>query len=530
MAEEEDLQPQMEVSLAEYKSEIPLAELVKLGAVDNDLFARTFFPRAAKQKAPLFHREMDELLENPSYRMVNLRCFRGSAKTTKLRIFTGKRIAYGMSKTILYVGATEPHAARSIRWLRAQIEEKMQGDGSRKRPLFAAAFGLSLERFSDTELKIVQTLPGAEAVSVWVLGVGITSSNIRGINFDDYRPDLIVLDDVVTDENASTVEQRDKISNLVLGAVSKSLAPATEEPNAKLAILQTPIHADDISARATKSEAFRTATFGCWTEGTKSFPIELQESIWPERYPTATLRQDKKHAIELNALSLFQKEMECNISSPEQCPFKAEWLQYRKGEPPLSGLAVLAIDPVPPPSDKAIRQQFKKNDFEAHTVWRRSGGNYHLVEEVTNRGHNPSWSVTTALSLAYKHRVSRIVLQSIAYERTLKWLLQQEMTRRGVYYMLVDTSAQSNQKHKYARIIGALQAPASHGKIWVDASQTGFITQFVDFKLGIDHDDILDSSAIALLDLINPHLELGQDEYYWQDDNMPKLEPMRNCP
>lgn len=522
-------EPTMEAALGEYSSKVPLAELVRLGAVDNDIFARTFFPKAARQRAPLFHREMDELLENPAYRMVNLRCFRGSAKTTKLRIFAAKRIAYAISRTILYIGASEAHAARSVRWLRAQIEEKLQADGTKRKPLFGAAFGLKLDKYSDTELQIIQELPGEPPRTTWVLGVGITG-NIRGINFEDYRPDLIILDDVITDENAATHEQRDKITDLLLGAVSKSLAPETEEPNAKLAILQTPIHPQDVSALAAKASSFKTATFGCWTEGTKSFPVDMQQSIWEERYPTGTLRAEKRAAVELNKLSIFQREMECNITSPEQCPFKAEWLKYRPvGEFPVGGLAILSIDPVPPPSERSLKRALKGKDFEAQTVWRRHQGNYHLVECVTNRGHEPSWSVTKALELAYRHRVSRIILQSIAYERTLKWLLETEMARRGVYYMIIDTSGKSNQQNKHSRIIGALQGPASHGKIWVDASQMDFITQFTEYKLGIDHDDILDASAIGLMDLINPHLELGQDEYYSTDD-MPVMKMVRNCP
>jgi phage terminase large subunit-like protein len=98
--------------------------------------------------------------------------------------------------------------------------------------------------------------------------------------------------------------------------------------------------------------------------------------------------------------------------------------------------------------------------------------------------------------------------------------------------MLVDTSTKSIVKSKYNRIVSAIQPVASQGHVFVDKAQTDFIDQFVNFKLGIDHDDILDASANALLELINPHLELGEDEYAetWGDDDVPKLGMARGCP
>lgn len=108
---------------------VSIDELVRLCAVDNRLFTKTFFPKAARQEPAPFHDDWWRILEDQNKRYVNLVCFRDSAKTTILRMFTGKRIAYNLSKTILYVGASESHAARSIRWIRSRIESKMGAGG-----------------------------------------------------------------------------------------------------------------------------------------------------------------------------------------------------------------------------------------------------------------------------------------------------------------------------------------------------------------------------------------------------------------
>ena len=506
------------------RSKVEVGELVKLCALDNDLFGRTFFPKAIRQKAPSFHKEMDNLLDSPQFRFINMRCFRGSAKTTKLRVFIAKRIAYGISRSILYIGASEGHAARSVQWMRGQIEPLRAGSAVAAPSFFAGTFGLSPgKKWTDTEIEVVR---GMDPHPVWMLGVGITGS-IRGINFDDFRPDLIVLDDIVTDENAATFEQREKITDLVLGAVAGSLISAVEEPNAKLAMLQSPIHADDVSARALKASSWRTATFGCWTPETANLPVEEQQSSWPELYPTETLRQQKIDAITTNSLSKFTREFECRLINPEACAFRPEWLKFTDN-PPEGGTAVLAIDPVPPPSEASMKRNFQGKDYESQRVWKRVKGVYYCVEWRRNRGHEPNWSVTTAFELALKHRVSRIVVESVAYQRVLKWLIEREMKRRGIYFVIKDYV---DKRSKYARITTTLSGIASQGHLWVSSHDSEFVVQFGAYgSPGLDHDDELDCSAIALSELVNPYLELGGDEYYDNDDSIPEVKQRRGCP
>ena len=195
--------------LARPTTKLKLAEAVALGAVNNDIYAHTFFPNTFRQPSPAFQKEVWRDLDDPSVRYSNQRIFRGGAKTTIARVNTSKRIAYGVSKTILYVGASEGAAARSGAWLRNAVERNKLWSGT-----FALAPG---RKWTDIEFEVWHdTLK----TNIWCLFVGITG-NIRGINFDDYRPDYIVLDDILTDENCATHEQREKVSDLVHGALKR---------------------------------------------------------------------------------------------------------------------------------------------------------------------------------------------------------------------------------------------------------------------------------------------------------------------
>jgi predicted phage terminase large subunit-like protein len=474
--------------------QLSIAEAVKLGAVNNEIYCRTFFPRTFRQASPPFQRDLWQTLDDPAVRCVNEQIFRGGAKTTLSRTFASKRIAYGVSKTILYIGASEGAAARSGKWIRRQVERNKLWSGT-----FSLVPGVP---WTDTEFVIEHNTLGE---SIYVLCAGITG-NVRGINFDDWRPDLIILDDILTDENCATKEQRDKINNLVHGALAKSLAPVVDEPNAKICMLVTPQHKEDASHLVENSEIWRTIKVGCWTPETALKNVDEQISIWPERLPTAQLRAEKRDAARLNQLSTFSREMEVRLTSRETADFRSEWLNYY-AVAPKGMTTILSIDPSPPPSDSQLARGLIGKDPEVIHVWGRHGQDYYLLESRSAVGETPDWTITNAFELALKYRPVSWVVETVAYQRTLKWLLEKEMRKRRIYWQIVPFVG----GNKYAGIRAAFSGLASHGHIHVRAEHTEFVSQFETFP-SCDHDDELDAGRVAVGALYNPFAAVGGDE------------------
>jgi predicted phage terminase large subunit-like protein len=475
-------------------ADMTVAEAVALGAVDNEIYARTFFPNTFRQASPQFQKEVWRDLDDPSVRYSNQRLFRGGGKTTIARVNTSKRIAYGVSKTILYVGASEGAAARSGAWLRNNVE---------RNKLWSQTFALSPGRkWTDIEFEVWhETLK----TNIWCLFVGITG-NVRGINFDDYRPDYIVLDDILTDENCATSEQREKISDLVHGALKKSLAPVVDDPNAKLSMLVTPQHREDVSSVAINDPTWKTIEVGCWTKETANLGVDQQVSVWPERYPTTDLQAEKRAAVAINKLSVFSREMELRLTSPELAAFKMDWLKYYS-EPFMPGATnILSIDPTPPPSEAQLEKGMLGSDYECIHVWGRRGDNYYLQERRSMRGETPDWTIANTFELALKYRVMAIVIESVMYQRTLKWLLEKEMQKRRLYFSVVPFVG----GNKYARIRATFSSQAPFGHIFVHPDDTPFISQFETYPSS-DHDDELDCASIALSALVNPYAAGGDD-------------------
>lgn len=467
--------------------DVDVKELVDLCALDLTLMGKVFFPKTVRQEPPQFHYDLDRLLCSDK-RYISIEVFRGGAKTTKLRLFMAQRIAYGFSRTILIVGKSQGHASRSLIWLKKQVEHNRK---------FAETYGLVKgSKWNDEEIEIVSKIGG---FSVWVVAFGVTGST-RGLNFDDYRPDLIIVDDVVDDENAASLEQRDKMERFVLGALKESLTPPTENPLAKLVILQTPQHEDDIARKAARDTQFTSARFGCWTPETENLDIRDRVSIWESRYPTEYLQKEWHAAVERNTLSIFAREMECKLIVVENSTFKPEWLRYfgegeETAEPPLhETYTELILDPVPPPSPRELAKGLKGKDFEAMMVLGKYKGNYYVLEVSSYRGHEPSWTVSEFFRLAYRWQIRKAVVEAVAYQRTLQWLLREAMKRIGRYYVVEDFP---DKRTKTQKIPDAIRGPLSNGTVYLRRSQTTLAGQLQTYPY-VSNDDEIECLAVGI--------------------------------
>lgn len=502
-------------------------ELVKLCAVDNNLFEKTFFPKAARMESAPFHADWWKHLENPKLRYINLVCFRDSAKTTKLRIYTAKRIAYGLSRTILYIGASEKHAIRSIRWIKARIEEKRGAGGVMRKEPLAVTFDLRQgTKWTDEEIEIFH---GLDTTPIWVLGVGVTSTQLRGINFDDYRPDLIVVDDALTDENGATSEQREKLNELIMGSVKGSLAPASEMPNAKLVMLNTPQAHGDIVELAEQDPEFFSARYSCWTPQSEGLDLDKQMSSWEIRYPTPVRRAEKAAAIKLNRVSTFIKEKEVRIVSKESAIFRPEWIRYWNNpeDIPPGGVTVLFIDPTPPPDEKKTSSAVRKLDFEVIGALKRVQNNFYVLAYEALQGGTPDWTITQFFQFRWTYRPMKAVVESVNYQRTLKWLLEQEMRKRQMWTPI---QAFAEIRSKFNRINSAIHKVASDGRLYVHPSMTALIEQIGAYP-NVKFDDHIDGLSIGIHSLNTSAMDYLDSQASGIDNSdLPKIKQRRYCP
>lgn len=501
------------------QSLLPLDEAVQLAAADSIFYSHYFFRQTVRQGSPPFHRMMWNVLESPHKRFVNFRSFRGSAKTTLLRLFASKRIAYGISRTILVVGLSEEKAAETIDWIASQVEYNTE---------WATVFKLVKgKKWTQTDLEIEHRGYGH---TVRIKALGITGS-VRGVNIKDYRPDLILVDDPCDDENTATPEQREKMARLFFGALKESLVPFTEDPSAKMALAQTPLATDDLTDLCAKSPEFFTVTIGCLTDD--DFGSENCQSAWPERWSKETLVDEYTAACQINLASVWWREKMCRIVARETSAFKAEWLadNFWIVLPPQARY-VIAIDPAPVRTEIA-RARDVQTDLQAVLVKAYWKNHRYIVDYTTARDEDPDMVSRSIDRFARKYPIIRAGVEDVAYQRTLKWFLEREMKAgRCKSLHVIEIPTKQLSKDKYTRILQAHSGPGSQGLMHCHASHSEFITQWNDYP-NVKFKDLLDASAIADA-TVAPQtmgLNINVADYVEVDESeIPSLQDFRGAP
>lgn len=452
-------------------SEVPIIDLtakevIQLATQDNYFYEKHFFPETVRQPSPAFHRQMDEKLWGGN-RQVAFKVFRDGAKTTKLRLFTSKRIAYGISRTILYVSNSQDHSVKSLDWIKRKVEFNRK---------WSETFGLRPGgKWTAEEIEIVNELAGC---SIWIKAVGITGQ-LRGFNIDDHRPDLIVVDDADNEETAGNDAQRQKTEELFFGALMRSLVPTTENPNAMAVVLQTPINNGDLIDRITQDGQWETLEFSCFDEN--------QNSTWEARYPTAVLRADKAAHIRRGQLHIWMREMEVKLVARGGASFNAENIRFWDVRPD-DMVYIIAIDPA--------SSEAKNADDQVIGVVGLWQNRCYLIEYTAEKGEMPEAAAATTIQYIRRYGPLGVWVESISYQRVLAHLIEQEMKRARVFAPVHQVQ---DKRRKSDRILQAIGVASGEGNLYVRDTHSKFLSQYYGYSpLSTEKDDVLDMVSIAI--------------------------------
>lgn len=480
-------------------TDLSMAELIDLGAEDLLFFGRAFFPKTFKKKSPEIHRGIADLIDGPDNGQVGI--FRGGAKTTITRVACAKKVSYGESKLTLVVGKGQDHAIKTIRWIQNQVENNTH---------WTRVFGIKkamnadtgrAKKWTDEWITVENTLLGTET---HFIAYGITGQ-IRGMNIDDARPDFIICDDILDDENCATMEQREKIKERFWGALMKSLCRKEENPMAKCIMLQTPIDEEDLSMDIRKLKSWTTLVYSCFdAEG---------NSVWEDLFSTKSLKEEKAEFIEMNKLSVWMREMEVSPTSSELKLMRPEWLQTYDLLPERP-IYILTVDPTPPPSEKNQRDPQKLDDAVVMiTAFVRQ--KFYCVEYYTTKSPQVMELVAKIFEFYLKYRPTFTGVETVLFQRTIKELLEREMRAKGVFFVIVPIE---DKRNKFVRIKDTLQGLASQGKLLARSDHLELHSQFKDYPQ-VKHDDLLDAFSLATM-LINPALLAAGNVYEGEYENL----------
>jgi hypothetical protein len=247
------------------------------------------------------------------------------------------------------------------------------------------------------------------------------------------------------------------------------------------------MHREDLLALCKKDPQWKCKTFGVFDE--------KEESRWPERWPTATLKQEKEAHIRRGQYRLWMREKECTIVSGEEKAINVENLQIYEVLPEYLD-TIIAIDPASSDREEADDHAIVALGFKGEDVYVLD---YHLAKAVM-----PDLAATKFFELALAWSPRKAAVETIAYQRILKWYLEQEMIKRRIF---VAIDAIQDRRSKANRIMQAIPGLVAYKHLWIRKQHTALVTQADDYDPNVKDqpDDLLDAISTGIT-AMNPAL------------------------
>jgi predicted phage terminase large subunit-like protein len=295
---------------------------------------------------------------------------------------------------------------------------------------------------------------------------------IRGIKWKQFRPDLIIVDDLENEELTANKERRIKLEQWFWGSVVPALGK-----DGRLVVIGTILHYDSLLNKLQKSELFKTLFYRA---------VENNTALWQDRYSLEDLNEIKENYKAQGLLNLYYCEYQNEPLSDENAIFKKSWFKYFKDEPesPLikSLSKFITVDP-------AISQK-ETADYTVIMVTGIDALNQIYVLDYIHERLNPSQTIEGIFTLAKKWEVKAIGIEGVAYQRSLQWFFEEEMKRRNEYYLVEELKADVDKERR----IKGLQPRYAIGSVYHRTNMTSLEEELLLFPKAAN-DDLADALA-----------------------------------
>lgn len=255
-----------------------------------------------ENKTPIVHYKMLDTLTRGGKRIVNL-CHRGIAKTTVMAEYLFLYIATygeipGFGKVTLGIYVSDS-IENGVKNMRKNLEYRRENSDFLKRYIPEA-------RFTDIRWEFTN----ADGGKLIIKGYG-GKTGVRGAKELGTRPQIAVLDDLISDEDARSATIISAIEDTVYKAVNYAL-----HPTKNLIIWSgTPFNSKDPLYKAVESGAWAVNVFPVCEQ----FPCDEKDfrSSWPDRFTYKYVKEQYDSAMKSGMVNTFNQELMLRIMSEE---------------------------------------------------------------------------------------------------------------------------------------------------------------------------------------------------------------------
>ena len=485
----------------------------KLGAIDMEFFGRAYFPHYFSRPSPEFHWELDAIWQQG---VLKGRYPLTPADTKAISRLPGVRRA---------VAAPRGHAKSTNLTFKGTMHSTLYG--YKHYPIIISDSSEQAEGFLDNirvefeENTAILEDFGSLAGSVWRSNVLVTKTNIkieaigsgkkiRGRKHRNWRPDLIILDDVENDENVRTPEQRKKLKDWFDKAVSKSGDDYTD-----IVYIGTLLHYDSLLAKTLTNPAYRSIKYKAVIQFSQADDLWQQwESIFTDLSNddresealaffqahkeamlegTQVLWEEKLSYYDLMVMRVSEGEASFNSEeqnepiNPDDCLFMEEWFDYYNeaevnfGDPAFDFFGF--IDP--------SLGKTKRSDFSAIvTLAKHKGSGYMYVVDADIERRHPDRIIADVLAkerwlrASFGHGYRKLGAETNQFQWFLKEELAKASAKAGLYLPIEEVQQTSDKVMR----IQTLQPDVKNKYIKFNRRHKRLLEQLTQFPMGA-HDD-----------------------------------------
>ena len=301
----------------------------KLLREDSEFFIEFFLADALDMPVPEFHKEIWGLLTDQDKERILLAIPRDHAKTTLAKLVVIWYWLFSSHRFCVYLSNTAPIAKGACR----DIIEFLS------HPNFIEIYGkVKIIKQSENEGLWVFDLPLGEGrfKRCILRGLG-QGQQMRGINIDNQRPDIAVVDDVEDNENTESELQQKKLDRWMFGPFLKALARKK-----KILWLGNMLAKTSLLARLSRSVRWNPVVFGCLVKDAATGALE---PLWPGKWSVPALQEDFKEYKENGLVETWMCEM-MNMPGHGENGFTADLINYQAAPTPGDLAATwISVDP-----------------------------------------------------------------------------------------------------------------------------------------------------------------------------------------
>lgn len=485
----------------------------KLGAMDMEFFGRAYFPHYFSRPSPDFHRSLDDIWKNGvlkgKYPLSQAEAKAISRMPGTRRVVAAPR-GHAKSTTLTFKGTMHAvlYQYKHYPIILSDSSEQAEGFLDNMRVEFDENAAIH-EDFGRLEGKVWRSNVLVTKTNIKIEAIG-SGKKIRGRKHRNWRPDLMLLDDVENDENVRTPEQRGKLDNWFKKAVSKAGDDYTD-----IIYIGTLLHYDSLLANTLKNPGYRAVKFQAVI---RFSPAEKLWEQWEALYTdledtereltakaffaehrkemlagTQVLWEEKNSYYDLmvtkvcDGESAFNSELQNEPINPDDCIFIQEWFEfYNEAELNFSDKAYDFFGFVDPSLGKS-----KKSDFSAIlTLAKHKTSGYLYVLDADIERRHPDRIITDVLEKErwLRRAYGRGYKKLGAETNQFQWFLKEELAKASAkagLYLPIDEVQQTSDK---VMRIQTLQPDIKNKYLKFNARHKRLLEQLYHFPMGA-HDD-----------------------------------------